>query len=103
MQIKPFKAFRFDKAVVENALKPMGSDGLVQTAQATALEELVKALAALRPPEGQPQEDEQDQQQDQEYQDDQDVQRAVDRLDNERERAKRELYQKRARTVIKDW
>jgi len=96
-----------DRAVIEDSLKPMGADGPVQKPQAKALEELVKALAALRPPTTQPHDDQQeqkDQQQDQQQQQaDQDVQRQVDRLDNERERAQRELYQKRPRTVIKDW
>ncbi len=95
----------FDKAVVENSSRPMRADGPVQTAQTRALEELVRALAALQPPENQPQENGQDQQdrQQQQRQDNQDVQREVDRLDRERERAMQELYQKRPRTVIKDW
>lgn len=97
-----------DKAVVENTLKPLQSEGPVPPAQANALEELKKALAALQPPENK-QQDKQDQQKQQQKQqkqqqpDKQDVRRETERQDNEREKAKRELYKVRPREVIKDW
>ena len=97
-----------DKAIVQDALGPMEADGPVQAAQANALEELMKALAALRPPDDQPQCDQKDEQnqQQQEEQEDQgseNARRALERADQEREQAERELYQRRPRTVIKDW
>jgi TPR repeat protein len=95
-----------DQAVVEDSLKPMQPGGPVQAAQAKALEELIKALAALKPPTTQPSEDKQDQKQQKQQRSrekDQDKQRELDRMDKERERAERELYQRRPRTVIKDW
>lgn len=97
----------FDQAVVENSLKPLQPDGPVQVPQAKALEELLKALLALQPPSTQPSEDQDDQRQQQQQQRqptrDEDQQRELERLDRERERAERELYQRRPRTVIKDW
>jgi hypothetical protein len=96
-----------DKAVVENSLKPLQSEGPVQPAQANAVDELTKALAALRPPENQPQRDKQNQQKQQQKkqqrQDKQDIRREVEQQDNEREKAKRELYKVRPREVIKNW
>jgi hypothetical protein len=97
-----------DKAIVQNALGPMQADGPVQVAQANALEELVRALSALRQPEDQPQCDQQDQQdqkrqQEQEDQGSENARRALERADQEREQAERELYQRRPRTAIKDW
>ncbi len=96
-----------EKAVVENSLKPMQSEGPVQPAQANALEELKKALAALQPPENKPPPDGQDRQkqppQPQKQPDKQDVRREVERQDNEREKAQRELYRMKPREVIKDW
>jgi len=95
-----------EKAVVENSLKPMQSEGPVQPAQATALEELKKALAALQPPENKPPQDGQDrpkQPPPQKQPDKQDVRRELERQDNERERAQRELYSMKPREVIKDW
>ncbi len=95
-----------DKAVVEDSLRPLKSQGPVQTAQANALEELKKALAALQPPQNQPQkqdEQKQDQQQKQQQQERQDVRREVDRQDKEREEAMRQLYKVPPRQVIKDW
>ncbi len=98
-----------DKAIVEKSLKPMEDGGTVLPAQTDALEALVKALMALRPPEQQPQQQQdQDQQkeqkQDQQQQDEfQDTRRAVERMERERERARQELYQQKPRTVIKDW
>ncbi|MGB9626449.1 MAG: hypothetical protein ACPMAQ_16465, partial [Phycisphaerae bacterium] len=96
-----------EKAVVENSLKPMQSEGPVQPAQANALEELKKALAALQPPRNQPPQNGQDRQkpppQPQKQPDKQDVRREVERQDNERERAQRELYRMKPREVIKDW
>ncbi|NLU22882.1 MAG: hypothetical protein GXW89_19555 [Phycisphaerae bacterium] len=98
----------FEQAVVEDSLRPMQPGGPVQTRQAGALEELVKALAALKPPSTQPSEDNEDQTQRQQPQrqqqeQDQDRQRNVEKMEKERERAERELYQRRPRTVIKDW
>ncbi|MGD2110412.1 MAG: hypothetical protein PVI86_13610 [Phycisphaerae bacterium] len=98
-----------DKAIVQDTLAPMASDGPVQVAQASALEELLKALAALRPPQDQQQcdqekqQDQQQQQQEQEDQGSENARRAVERADQEREQAERQLYQRRPRTVIKDW
>ena len=97
-----------DKAIVQDALGPLEAEGPVQVAQANALEELVKALAALRPPEDQPQCDQQEQQDQQQQQEQEDqgsenARRALERADQEREQAERELYQRRPRTVIKDW
>jgi tetratricopeptide (TPR) repeat protein len=95
----------FEQTVVEDLLRPMQPGGPVQAAQGKALEELVKALAALKPPASQPSEDQDEQQkQDQpQEQQEQDRQRELDRMDKEREQAERELYQRRPRTVIKDW
>lgn len=98
-----------EKAAIEDSLRTLRPAGVVQTAQAKALEELIKALAALRPPQSQPHQDDQEQKKEEkkpeskEQDNIQDTRRAVERLDRERERAQRELYQKRARTVIKDW
>ncbi len=97
-----------EKAIVQNALGPMEAEGPVHSAQAKALEELIAALEALRPPEDESQCDQQEQQdqqqqQEPEEQESQDARRAVERSDQEREQAERELYQRRARTVIKDW
>ncbi len=96
-----------DRAVVENSLRPLRADGPVQRPQATALEELRKALAALRPPESQPQQQDQDQKKDDRQQqrqpERQDVRRAVEQQENEREKAMRELYKVRPREVLKDW
>ena len=96
-----------DKAIVQDALGPLKAEGPVQPAQANALEELVKALAALRPPQDQQQQDQQDkqqqQQQQQESQESENARRAVERADQEREQAERELHQRKPREVIKDW
>ena len=99
-----------DKAVIEESLRPLRAEGPVQTAQAKALEALIKALMALQPPDQQQPQDKQDQQdqqedqeQDPQQQDHQDVQRAVEQVDKQRERAQRELYKKKQQTVIKDW
>lgn len=97
-----------EKAIVQNSLVPMEAEGPVQSAQAKALEELIAALEALRPPEDESQCDQQEQQdqqqqQEPEEQESQDARRAVERSDQEREQAERELYQRRPRTVIKDW
>lgn len=96
----------FDQTVLEDSLRPMQPGGAVQDAQGKALGELVKALAALKPPTSQPSQDQDDkdqQKQDQAQEKEQDKQRELDRMDKERERAERELYQRRPRTVIKDW
>lgn len=97
-----------DKAIVQNTLGPMEAEGPVQAAQAKALEELVKALSALRPPEDQPQCDQQEPQEQPQPQEEEDqgrenARRAVERTEQEREQAERQLYQRRPRTVIKDW
>jgi hypothetical protein len=97
-----------DKAIVQDALGPLEAEGPVQMSQANALEELVKALSALRPPEDQPQGDQQDRQNQQQQQEPEDqgsenARRALERADQEREQAERKLYQRRPRTVIKDW
>ena len=97
-----------DKAIVQDALGPMKTEGPVQAAQFNAQEELLKALAALRPPDQKSQDDQQDQQ-DQQQQPEQedrgreDARRAVERAEEEREEAERQLHQRRPRTVIKDW
>lgn len=96
-----------DKAIVQGELSPMKAEGPVQLAQAKALTELIKALQALRPP-NQKQQGEEKKQQDQQQQEPQDqesenARRAVERADQEREDAERQLYQRRPRTVIKDW
>jgi len=96
----------FDQTIVEDSLRPLQPGGLVQDAQGKALEELVKALAALRPPTTPPSQDQDEkeqQKQDQAQEQDQDRQRELDRIDKQREQAERELYQRRPRTVIKDW
>ncbi len=95
----------FDQAMVEDSLRPMQPGGPVQVSQGKALEELVKALAALKPPASQPSQDQdqKQQKQDQAQDNQQDRQRELDRMEKERERAERELYQRRPRTVIKDW
>lgn len=97
----------FEQTIIENSLRPMQSGGPVQTEQSRALEELVKALAALKPPSTQPSDDQQDQKEQQQEQQpqerDQERQREVEKMDREREQAERELYQQRPRTVIKDW
>jgi hypothetical protein len=96
----------FDQAVVDDSLRPLQPGGPVQDAQGKALEELVKALAALKPPASQPSQDQgerKQQQQDQAQEKQQDRQRELDRIDKQREQAERELYQRRPRTVIKDW
>ncbi|MEP0841781.1 MAG: hypothetical protein HRF43_03615, partial [Phycisphaerae bacterium] len=94
-----------DQVAVENSLRPAAPGGPVQTGQGKALEELVKALAALKPPASRPSDDHQDQQQPQQQQQPRgaDKQREIEQLDRERERAERELFQRRPRTVIKDW
>lgn len=96
----------FDQAVVENSLKPLAPEGPVQDPQLKALKELIEALKALKPPATQPSDD-QDQQKQQQQQNqqsqDEEKQREIERLDKERERAERELHQRRPRTVIKDW
>jgi hypothetical protein len=95
-----------DQTVVEDSLRPLQPGGPVQDAQAKALEELVKAFAALKPPTSQPsqdQDDKKEQKQEQLQEKEQDKQRELDRMDKERERAEQELYQRRPRTVIKDW
>ncbi|MBN1491289.1 MAG: hypothetical protein JXA69_15355 [Phycisphaerae bacterium] len=95
-----------ERAVVVDSLDPLRADGPVQVGQRNALEALLKALAALRPPEQQPQEDsseQKDQQQQQQPQPSQDVRRNVDRMDKEREEAERQLHEQRPRTVIRDW
>lgn len=95
-----------NKASVENSRKPFKSGGPVQVPQAKALEELLKALMALQPPQSQPQNDQQDQQdQQQERQPDkqQDVQRQIEQAEKQRQEAERQLHQRRPRTVIKDW
>jgi hypothetical protein len=97
-----------DKAIVQDDLGPMESEGPVQPAQAKALEELLKALAALRPPDDQSQCDQQDQPDQRQPQESEDqgrenARRAVERADQEREEAERELHQRRPRAVIKDW
>lgn len=96
----------FEQAVVADSLKPMEPEGPVQVGQSEAIEELFKALMSLRPPASQPSDDQnenQQQQQQQRQQQDQDTQRDVERIDRERERAERELFQRRPREVIKDW
>jgi len=97
----------FEQAIVEDSLRPMQSGGAVQTGQGKALEELVKALAALKPPATQPNQDQEDQkkqqQQQQPQEQDQDKQREVEQMDKERERVERELQQREKRIVIKDW
>jgi len=97
-----------DKAVIQKSLRILKSDGPVQKAQAAALDELHKALAALRPPQTQPRpQDPQEQKDRQQKQDEpqarQDFRRAVDRQDREREEAMRRLHQVRPRTAVKDW
>jgi predicted DNA-binding protein YlxM (UPF0122 family) len=96
----------FEQVVVENSLRPMQPEEAVQKSQAKALEELVKALAALKPPSTQPSEDseqENQQQQPQPRQQEQDLQRELERMERERERAERELHKRSTRTIIKDW
>lgn len=96
-----------EKAVVGNTLKPLQAAGPVQPSQATALEELRKALESLQPPEQrqQQQDRKKDDQQKQEPQQKpkQDVRRSVDQMDREREEAMRQLYKVPPRQVIKDW
>ncbi len=94
-----------DRAIVENSLKRMEAQGPVQTAQGKALEELLKALFALQPPEQQPQQ-QQKQDQDQKQQpppQQQDMRRSVEQMDRQREEAERQLHQPKPRTNLKDW
>ncbi len=95
-----------DRAIVENSRKRLEAEGPVQTAQGKALEELLKALFALQPPEQQPQQQEQqnqDQQQQQTQPPKQDMRRSVEQMDRQREEAERQLYQPKPRTDLKDW
>jgi tetratricopeptide (TPR) repeat protein len=97
----------FQEAVVDKSLSPLRKDGPVRPTQEEALQALVEALAALRPPEPQDQQDEQNQQQQQNQPqpkpDDQDLQRQLEQMEKERERARQGLYERRPREVIKDW
>ena len=95
-----------DKAAIDESLRLLRAEGPVQAAQQSALESLIKALMALQPPEQQEneQDDEQQQEQQQQQQDQsEDVRRALERMDREREREQQQLFQKKPRTVIKDW
>ncbi|NLE57087.1 MAG: tetratricopeptide repeat protein [Planctomycetes bacterium] len=95
-----------NRASVENSRKPLKSGGPVQVPQAKALEELVKALMALQPPQSQPQDDQQDQQdrqQQEQQRDRQEIQREIEQAEKQRQEAERQLHQRRPRTVIKDW
>jgi|GEM_PF-1159384 len=95
-----------ERAVVEDSLDPLKTDGPVQPPQARALDELKKALAALRPPASQPQQDRKQEKgpsQESPQPREQDVRRAVERQDKEREEAMRQLYMRPPRTPIKDW
>ena len=95
-----------NKASVENSRKPLKSGGPVQAPQAKALEELIKALMVLQPPQSQPQDDQRDQedrQQQEQQRDRQDIQRALEQAEKQRRGVERQLHQRRPRTVIKDW
>lgn len=95
-----------DKAAVQNSLQPIKAEGPVQVAQQKALEALLKALQTLQDPQQeqeQEQQQKQDQQQQQEQQQQQDRRRQVEQMDRQREEARRQLHQKKPRTVIKDW
>ncbi len=95
-----------DKAAVENSRKPLKAGGPVQVPQAKALEELLKALMALQPPQSQPQDDQenqQDRQQQEQQRDRQEIQREIEQAEKQRQEAERQLRQRAPRTVIKDW